>query len=225
MRKEDISGIIVYLLILAIAVVFGLVVLREHASNADMSTVVYILYVFGAILTGVLLNAIMYEVAHILGAKAGRYEILSVNILGLLWYKEETKTNFKFSGYDGLSGETKILPRKDAKKEPNPTPYLMFGTLFYVIEISVAVVLFTIFKDMNETIKNLGYFILIVAVIGGMILIYNILPFKLDATTDGYRMRMTTNAANKKAFNELLRVEYAVSQGETAISNGWKSSR
>ena len=217
MRKEDISGIIVYLLILAIAVVFGLVVLREHASNADMSTVVYILYVFGAILTGVLLNAVMYEVAHILGAKAGRYEILSVNILGLLWYKEESKTYFKFSGYDGLSGETKILPKKDAKKEPNPTPYLMFGTLFYVIEITAAVLLFSIFKDMNETLKNIGYFILIIAVIGGMILIYNILPFKLDATTDGYRMRMTTNAANKKAFNELLRVEYAVSQGETDV--------
>ena len=221
MRKEDVSGVIVYLLILAIAVVFGLTILRVHASEADMPLIVYILYVFGAILTGVLFNSVMYEVAHILGAKAGRYKIVSVNILGLLWYKEENKTHFKFSGYDGLTGETKILPREDAKKEPNPTPYLMFGTLFYVVEIVIAVVLFTLFRTVqeggSEVLTNIAYFVLIMAVIGGMVLIYNILPFKLDATTDGYRMRMTTNAANKKAFNELLRVEYAVSQGETDV--------
>ena len=50
-----------------------------------------------------------------------------------------------------------------------------------------------------------------------MVLLYNILPFKLDAMTDGYRLRMTGNAANKKAFNELLRVEYAISQGQTDV--------
>ena len=221
MRKEDVSGVIVYLLILAIAVVFGLTILRVHASEADMPLIVYILYVFGAILTGVLFNSVMYEVAHILGAKIGRYKILSVNILGLLWYKEEDKTHFKFSGYDGLTGETKILPKTDVKKEPNPTPYLMFGTLFYVVEIVIAVVMFTLFRTAkeggSEVLTNIAYFVLIMAVIGGMVLIYNILPFKLDATTDGYRMRMTTNPANKKAFNELLRVEYAVSQGETDV--------
>jgi hypothetical protein len=71
MRKEDVSGIIVYLLILAVAVVFGLTVLREHAADvtADMGgIVVYIIYIFGAILAGVLFNAIMFELAHILGA-------------------------------------------------------------------------------------------------------------------------------------------------------------
>lgn len=215
MKKEDVSGIIVYVLILAIAVVFGLTVLREHASNPNtgMDTVVYIIFIFGAILSGVLFNAILFEVAHILGAKAGRYAIVSVNILGLLWYRDENKTKFKFKGYDGLTGETVILPKEDAKKEPNPTPYLLFGTLFYAIEITSVIICFTLYKD-DPIGTNFVYFFLVVAVIGGMILLYNILPLKLDAMTDGYRMRMTTNAANKKAFNELLRVEYAVSQGK-----------
>ena len=220
MRKEDVSGIIVYVLILAIAVVFGLTVLREHASASGMETVVYIIYIFGAILLGVLFNAVLFEVAHILGAKAGRYQIVSVNILGLLWYKEDGKTKFKFSGYDGLTGETRILPKKDAKKEPNPSPYLLFGTLFYMVELTIVIVLFSMFGLEGEdgsVIKNIVYFLLIMAVLGGMILLYNILPFKLDAMTDGYRMRMTTNAANKIAFNELLRVEYAISQGEENV--------
>ena len=221
MRKEDVSGIIVYVLILAIAVVFGLTVLREHSTEvaAEMGgTVIYIIYIFGAILLGVLFNAVMFEVAHILGAKAGRYQIVSVNILGLLWYKEDAKTKFKFSGYDGLTGETRILPKKDAKKEPNPSPYLLFGTLFYMVELTITIILFTLFKDSDALyLKNIVYFILVMTVLGGMILLYNILPFKLDAMTDGYRMRMTTNAANKIAFNELLRVEYSISQGEENV--------
>lgn len=218
MKKEDVSGIIVYLLILAIAVVFGITVLREHASNSNMDTFIYILFILGAILVGVLFNAIMFELAHILGAKAGRYEIISVNILGLLWFKEDEKTKFKFGGFDGLTGETKILPKKDVKKEPNPSPYLLFGTLFYLIELTIVIVLFTLFNTkINDALTNTGYFLLVVAVIGGMILIYNILPFKLDAMTDGYRMRMTTNPANKIAFNELLRVEYAISQGQENV--------
>lgn len=217
MKKEDVSGIIVYLLILAIAVVFGLTILREYSSQWD-SILVYILFIFGAILSGVILNAVMFEGAHVIGAKAGRYEVLSVDILGLLWYKDGEKSKFKFSSYDGLTGETRILPKKDAKKEPNPSPYLLFGTLFYAIEIIVAVILFTLQKEFNnEIFTRISYFVLVIAVIGGMILIYNILPFKLDATTDGYRMRMTSNKANKIAFNELLRVEEAVRQGETDV--------
>ena len=220
MRKEDVSGIIVYVLILAIAVVFGVTVLREHASAASVDmggTVIYIIYIFGAILSGVLFNAVMFEMAHIAGAKAGRYKIISVNILGLLWYKEEEKTKFRFKGYDGLTGETVILPRDDVKKEPNPTPYLLFGTLFYAVEIIAVVVVFTLYREANGFLENLAYFLLVMGVIGGMVLVYNIIPIRLDAMTDGYRMRMTGNAANKKAFNELLRVEYAISQGETNV--------
>lgn len=218
MKKEDVSGIIVYLLILAIAVVFGITVLREHAGNSNMDTVTYIFFILGAIVAGLLFNAILFEIAHVLGAKAGRYTILSVNILGLLWYRDGDKTKFRFKGYDGLTGETRILPKADAKKESNPSPYLLFGTLFYLVELIAIIVVFTLFKgDSNKALMNMSYFFLVMAVIGGMILIYNILPFRLDAMTDGYRMRMTTNAANKKAFNELLRVEYAISQGETDV--------
>ena len=67
MRKEDVSGIIVYVLILAVAVVFGLTVLREHATavTEDMGgTFVYIIYIFGAILAGVLFNSILFEICR-----------------------------------------------------------------------------------------------------------------------------------------------------------------
>ena len=221
MKKEDVSGIIVYLLIMALAILFGLNVLRNHATNSGMDGGAYFGFIIGAILTGLIFNAILFELAHKAGAKAGRYTVISTNVLGLLWYRENKKLHVKFSGYDGLTGETKILPKEDAKKEPNPTPYLWFGTLFYLIEIVAIVFTFSFLNSPNSTVdqgwKNFGYFMLVVGVIGGMILLYNILPLHLDSTTDGYRMTMVTNAANKKAFNELLRVEYQISQGATDV--------
>ena len=63
MKKEDVSGVIVYVLILAVAVIFGLTVLREHATSSMEGMggiVVYIIYIFGAILSGVLFNAILF---------------------------------------------------------------------------------------------------------------------------------------------------------------------
>ena len=48
MKKEDFSGIIVYILILALAVVFGLTVLQSHA-NAFENTFIYVLFVVGGI--------------------------------------------------------------------------------------------------------------------------------------------------------------------------------
>ena len=219
MKKEDVSGLIVYLLIMALAIVFGLNVLRQHSTNSGMDFWIYFLFIAGAILAGVLFNAILFEVAHRVGARVGRYQILSTNVLGLLWYKEEGKLRIKFSGYDGLTGETKILPKADAKKEPNPAPYLWFGTLFYLVELVAIIIAFAACNQEGnaQIVKNTGYFFLVVAVIGGMILLYNILPLHLDSTTDGYRLTMVTNAANKKAFNELLRVEYAISQGQTDV--------
>ena len=218
MKKEDVSGIIVYLLIMALAVVFGLQVLREHSSKSELGSL-YFLFVLGAIVVGVLFNAVMFELAHRLGAKAGRYQVISTCVLGLTFYREEGKLKIKFASYDGLTGETKILPKKDVKKEPNPSPYLWFGTLFYIIEIAIVVFLFSFLNGdkMPVAANNVGYFLLIIGVIGGMILLYNILPLHLDATTDGYRLTKVGSAANKKAFNELLRVEYELSQGNSDV--------
>ena len=218
MKKEDVSGIIVYLLIMALAILFGINFLQKHASESQLGGL-YFLFILGAIVVGVIFNAVMFEFAHRLGAKAGRYNVISTAILGLLFYKEEGKLKIKFSSFDGLTGETKIYPKKDAKKEPNPLPYLWFGTLFYIIEITIIVIVFSILNQdkMPAVAKNMGIFILVIGVIGGMILLYNILPLHLDATTDGYRLTMMTSPANKKAFNELLRVEYEISQGNTDV--------
>jgi len=216
MKKEDITGLLVYLVIFAFAIVFGLTVLREFASKSSLGGL-FFLFVLGAIVVGIILNAIIFEMGHLLGAKIGHYDVLSVNILGFCFYKENNKIKFKFKGYDGLTGETRIYPRKDNSKH-NPRPYLLLGTLFFAIEFVAFVILFSALKSSKSTtVQNVAYFLLIVAVLGAMIEIYNILPLQLDTITDGYRLKLISNPKNKEAFDELLRVKYAIENGEKDV--------
>ena len=52
MKKEDIAGIVVYTLMLAIAVVFGFTILQSHQVNSGLSGMTYFLYIFGGIVAG-----------------------------------------------------------------------------------------------------------------------------------------------------------------------------
>ena len=213
MKKEDISGFIVYLLILAFSAVFIFTVIRNHASDSLLGNM-YFLFVFGACAAGLVFNAIIFEVAHILGAIIGGYSIISVNVLGFCFKKDANKWKFCFTGFDGLSGETKIVPKEGRAKQSNPYPYLLFGSLFFVLEVVGVMVVFSMFRKELGGLGNLAYFILTMGAIGMMIFVYNILPFRLDSITDGYRLTKVTNPKNREAFNELLKVEYDISQGK-----------
>ena len=217
MKKEDIVGFLVYLIIFAFAIVFGLLVLREQASHSGLTTPIYLLYILGAIFTGVIFNAILFELGHALGAKLGGYKVLSVNVLGLLLSFDGSKKKVRFKNYDGLSGETRIVPVEGKKN--NPSLYLLMGTLLFAIEAVALIILFiTLTKvDNPQSLKNVGYFFLVVLVVGIMILVYNIIPFRLDSMNDGYRLRLISNPKNKEAFNELLRVQHAVESGEQDV--------
>ena len=218
MKKEDITGLIVYLIIIAFAVVFGLTVLQAHQQESSLTGIFYVLYIIGSVLVGAILNAILFEMAHVIGAKIGKYEIVSVNILGLCFYKDGGKRKVRFSSFDGLTGETKIVPKDGMVEKANPYPYLFFGSLFYVVEIVAVMVVFSIFRKAEDlALRDMAYSLLTIGAIGLVILIYNILPLRIDSMTDGYRLTMVSNPKNKLAFNELLRVEYEISQGNDDV--------
>ena len=219
MKKEDISGIIVYLIIIVLAVVFGLAVLQANANDMTLSGFTYVMFIIGSVVGGALFNSIMFELAHVLGAKIGKYDILSVNILGLCFYKNEGKTKFKFASFDGLTGETRIVPKKGMEDKANPYPYLFFGSLFFAVEAIAVMLSFSLLRVAGaRTWRNdLAFGLLTGGAIGLIILIYNILPIHVDSMTDGYRLTMVSNPKNKEAFNELLRVEHEIEMGNTDI--------
>ena len=219
MKKEDIAGLIVYLVIIALAVVFGFTVLQTHQSHSSLSGFPYILYIAGSVIGGTIFNALLFELAHVTGAKIGKYEVISCNILGFCFYKDENdKTKFRYSSFDGLTGETKIVPKEGFEEKANPYPYLFFGSLFFIVEAVAVMIVFSIFKDSSDlALSDLAYALLTVGAIGLIVLIYNILPLKIDSMTDGYRLTMVSNPKNKAAFNELLRVEYQIARGDENV--------
>ena len=206
MKKQDVAGIIVYVIILALAAVFGLVVIREYSPKSGLSSGIFILFVAGGIVAGVIFNAILFELAHIVGAKVGGYKITFVSILGFTFEKVDAKFKFHLASYDGLTGETKIVPNLKRKKPANPVPFLTFGTIFYAIEVVVVVLLFSILnrEEVPTSYNNTAYFLLIMMAVGGMILFYNIIPLRLDSMNDGYRLRLVSGKKNKEAFNAML---------------------
>ena len=226
MKKEDISGIVAYILILAFAIIFGVSVLQQHVGESFVfrngGQIAYLGFMLGAIVFGLILNASLYELGHLAGGKIGGYDVAKINILGVEFTKFEGKWRVKFAGFDGLTGETKIYPienfkdKKGEEKEPNPYGYLWFGTLFITVEIIIAMIAFVLLQNGDRTsiASDFGYFFLTSSMIGLMILIYNILPFRLDTITDGYKLTLVSNPKNKNAFNELLRVERAIENGE-----------
>ena len=218
MKKEDVTGLIVYLVIIALAVVFGFTVLQTHNADSSFSGFYYVLYIIVAVLTGVIFNAVLFELAHVIGAKIGKYKVLSVNILGFNFYKDGEKTKFKFSSYDGLTGETKIVPKEGMVEKANPYPFLFFGSVFFIVEAIAVMVVFSIFRNNeSDALKDVAYFVLTVGAIGLVVLLYNIIPMRIDSITDGYRLTMVSNPKNKAAFNELLRVEYEIAQGNDNV--------
>ena len=209
MKKEEISGLIVYVLLLALALIFALLVVREYYTKSGMEVGEYILFIFLSFFIGIVFNAALFELAHAIGAKLGRYNIISLNILGFTFYREAGKLKFKFSSFDGLTGETKILPKEGTKKKPNPRPYLLFGTLLYAIEIISVIFVYSFLTggDNSQLLKNFGFGLLVIGVVGGGMLLYNIIPFHLDSMTDGYRLILLSNKKNRDAFNDLLVIQ------------------
>ena len=213
MKKEDIADIFAYLVILGGSIIYLLTVLLPHfKSSIFPNGITYALFVLAAVLAGIVANAIVYELGHIIGAKIGGYNILSINILHLCFYKnEENKTKIKFSNFDGFLGETKILPKKE---DANPNPYLLIGTTLSVLLTAGFVAAFVFTKDLGG---EMPYFYLTIAVVGGACLFYNVLPFKLGTLNDGYRLSTVSNPRNREAFNELLRVEYEIARGSENV--------
>ena len=215
MKREEVVGLFVYFVILAVAIVYGLTVIRPfYAISSFHSVLLYALFILRALVTGILTTTICLELGHICGAKIGKYNILSVCLVGLCFHKSENKWKFKFSSFNGLTGETKILPKEE---KSNPTPYLIFGTLFLAIVSVLYIILYYVLKDNSGTAKDLSRFFLTAGVVCLTLLLFNIIPFKMDTLNDGYRLVMVSNPKNKEAFNELLRVEHEISVGNNNV--------
>lgn len=215
MKNSDFASIVVYLLMFVVALFIGLQLIQpaNNALGNDSLTAQYT-FAIAVIVVGLIINVVLFELGHVIGALIGGYVVMSVNILGLALYRgSNNKFKFGIKKFHGLTGETKIRARSE---KANPRFFLFGPTILTLVEFAVAVILFLSLPDKTLVQQSS----LIVAGIGALLLVYNIMPFKLDTLTDGYQIIMLTKKINVLAYNEMMKIEalaYENSDGEITI--------
>ncbi len=219
MKKEDVASTIVYALMIAFAIILGFTLVQDMfvSYNKAYGSTFLNPYVFSilTILLGIIINSIGLEIGHLLGGLMGGYTIVSINVFGFCFYKKDGKRKFKFDNFDGLTGETVLAPKSD---KSNPKPFVWLPLFFYLIELVVCVILYSISSSLDVTTKSpliwIGTAAIIFVTISSMMAIYNFVPVKLDSMTDGYRLTLISKPVNVEAYNELLRIEDLQRRGE-----------
>lgn len=204
------------MLMIAVAIIVGLTGVKSaFSAHYHISSLPSYLFAIIVIVVGLLINIIMLEVGHIIGAKLGGYAVISVNILWFCIQKTDGKWKFCFREFDGLTGETKITPKKEKTKL---SYYVWIPVLMYVVELISCIVIITLGEDTTidylSPLHWLSIASLLMIIISSMIALYNLVPLRLDTTTDGYRLILLAKEENLEAYNELLRVEALRMNGE-----------
>ena len=232
MKKEDVISYIVYALILVAAILTVVFAINPLLSGEDAylnglpvfsySPVVYSIV---TIVISIIFGGILVEVGHVLVAKIGKYKIISVNILYFNFYKTKNAQGkdtfkFRFKSFDGLTGETIVMPvtGKDGKYISKP------GAMIYLPNLLLALFTALSFLGYALSIRDTLVFAplsLYLVLVFGIMLFYNIIPTKLDSITDGYQMKICSKKSNIPAFNESLRIRscniLGIDPGETIV--------
>ena len=216
MRKEDLISDILYLLMAGIVLLVGFLVIQPAINDGllgrDMGQ--NVAFILIALIVGIILNVLLMEVGHVLGAFIGKYKILSVNVLGFNLYRDFSKNSakpqlkFRFKGFNGLTGETLIEPKSE---KSNPMFYVFLPLILFLLEFVVMYFVVVLVPADSatyfETPQILKYGLIVTTTIAGCIVLYDYFPAKLDTLNDGYRLICLTKKINIDAFNEQLKLE------------------
>lgn len=213
MKKEDGFSLIAYALMILTAVLVGLLVISNQLTPIP-GTGLKVAVAVVSIIVALILNATIYEGVHAVAAIIGGYNVVKFNVLFFNFYrKPNDKWAFNFRSFDGLTGETTIAPKKE---NASPKGYLWSGTFIYAVQLIIALIVIITLTEKaqsNDTIAILLAGLTIHITLGGMLLLYNIFPTKLDSKNDGYFIRMLNGPTNIHAYNLVLETEDLVRKG------------
>ena len=216
MKKNEFATFIVYLAMFGIALAVGFAAIKPIITDRMSSLPMHpaLIMVLGLIV-GVLVNAIALELCHVLGAKLGKYRVLKVTVLGASFTRINGQRKFRLSGFDGLTGETKVVPEDVEKSSLNA--YIFFPILFLFLEFIACMVGIVLCQNAEASEPSVAWariFLITILTVGGMIYFYDLFPAYLESTTDGFLLTLLNKPANKVAFNNLLLAQGAVLEGK-----------
>ena len=101
MKKNDFAIFLVYLFMFALALCVGIFAIRPLVMDyGNKLPIHYVALVVLALLAGVLLNSLLLELGHLLGARVGGYEVLSFVISGLGFKTKDGKKRFGLHSFE-----------------------------------------------------------------------------------------------------------------------------
>ena len=214
MKKEDVIGLIIFVIAFGAGLVVAFTVLTEF----NVTFMSRFWFTMLTVILAFVLNAIGLEVSHVIGGIIGGYEIISINILGLEIEKIGGKKKFHYRDYNGLTGETKLSPKKD---KTNLKPFVWAPIVAYLVEVVVGAIIIMLVKEENavsETPEWLALGSVLFITVSSMIALYNLIPLRLNSLNDGYRLRLLSNPQSEEALNELFRVENELRNGKQVLN-------
>lgn len=217
MKKNDFAIFLVYLSMFVVAILIGLFAIKPvmdaHGGDMPISSIALVLI---SLIVGIIFNALMLELGHLAGAKAGKYRVRSWTIFGIKFYKVDGKRKVKFSSYDGLTGQTKVEPL-DVQRS-SLSAYISLPLIFFFVEVIALMVVINIARGQeaaNPRIAWLHVAALTVLATGALVFIYDLFPARIDAINDGFLLMLFTKKANRVAYNNLLAQETAMEEDRT----------
>jgi hypothetical protein len=162
-----------------------------------------ILFVFMALIFGILGSFFFYNMGKIIFAKMVGYHVAYVRLFGFLIDKTSGKSKTTFNIISLFDLSLQFAPDGDDLKK-NPRRIFIGGFLFELIPVAIELVLFFLFSFGNQasSVTNaVGWSALFCLIYGLIVPLYEVMPFRQDYPTDMYNLLQTRTDEDKVAYN------------------------
>jgi len=171
---------------------------RNPASLGTQEVILFIILSYACAL-------LVYNIGKTIFGYLSGYKISLIEILGLQINMSGDKTKVRYLFRNIAEFHLKMMPKKE---NPNPKLMLMGGTIFYIL---VAAVILIVGSTLSSNTMIKIYF---GVGLGAMVVVYEMLPVKLDTANDMYLMILSNSPENQEVFNKVLLAEAAERAGK-----------
>lgn len=165
----------------------------------DMSSYAYY---FIAVIVGVILTFLIYNLGKIVFAKVAGYKLIYIKLIGFFIDNSKEKMKISYNIVDFFSISMQFSPNDDdTKKDPK---IMFFGGLIFetFLLIAALVFLFTLcINRQSSAISNFGWTFLFATCYGFLTPLYELIPLRQDYPTDMYNVLMTRKEEDRIAYN------------------------
>lgn len=189
-----------------------------HQQSLVTSTFNSYAYLFIYVICSFLFGLVTYNLGKIVFGAIASYKIASIDVLGFKYIFKDKEKNQKGKASFSLKRILELhMAMRPTKENANPTLMLLGGTISF---LAFAVIDIVLAMSLEGNIKTSLFY---GAILGSLVMIYEILPVRLDCPNDMYLLIHTRKEEGRIAFNlNLLNAWYNL-RNEDLVSHEFES--